>query len=79
MKWSEVRTMYPDKFVKFEVIDYHTIDNRRYVDEISLIRVINDSNEALKEFSQCKEGQFVYSTNNVEVIIEEVRYSGIRY
>lgn len=32
----------------------------------------------MKEFSQCKEGQFVYSTKNEQVAIEVVKYIGIR-
>lgn len=78
MKWSEVREIYPDKFIKFEVLNYDTIDNKRYVDDIAVMKVIKDSKEAMKEFSQCKEGQFVYSTNNEQIIIEVVKYIGIR-
>jgi len=78
MKWSEVRELYPNKFVKFEVLNYDTNDNIRYVDDIAVIKVIKDNMEAMKEFSQCKEGQFVYSTNNEQITIEVVKYIGIR-
>lgn len=78
MKWSEVRELYPDKYVKFEVLDYNTVDHKRYVNDIAIIKVIADSKTAMKEFSQCKEGQFVYSTKNKQVAIEVVKYIGIR-
>ncbi|HOJ10071.1 MAG TPA: hypothetical protein PK733_05700 [Clostridiales bacterium] len=78
MKWSEVRKLYPDKFIKFEVINYDTMDNKRYVKDIAVIDVIDDSKIAMKEFSQCKEGQFVYSTKNEQIVIEVVKYIGIR-
>ena len=78
MKWSEVRELYPNKFVKFEVLNYYTHDIKRYVDDIAVITVINDGMDAMKEFSQCKEGQFVYSTQNEQIVIEVVKYIGIR-
>lgn len=78
MTWSEVRELYPNKFIKFEVLSYSTLDNRRLVDDIAIIKVIGDNREAMKEFSQCKEGQFVYSTTNEQVVIEVVKYIGIR-
>lgn len=28
MKWFEVRELYPDKYVKFEVLDYNTVDHK---------------------------------------------------
>lgn len=78
MKWAEVRKIYPNKFVKFEVLEYNTVENKRYVDDIAVIKVIDDGKEAMREFSQCKEGQFVYSTKNEQIIIEVVKYIGIR-
>jgi hypothetical protein len=78
MKWSEVRELYPDKFIKFDVVEYNTVDNKRYVDDINIIKVIDDGKEAMREFSQCKEGQFVYSTKNEQIVIEIVKYIGIR-
>ena len=78
MQWSEVRKQYPNKFIKFEVLDYHTIDNKRVVDEVSIIKVIEDSKEAMQEFSNCKEGQFVYNTRHEKVVIDVVKHIGIR-
>lgn len=42
------------------------------------LALIEDNKEAMKEFSQCKEGQFVYSTNHEQIVIEVVKYIGIR-
>ena len=33
MKWQEVRELYPNKFVKIEVIKSHIVDEKEYVDE----------------------------------------------
>ncbi|TYQ18130.1 UNVERIFIED_CONTAM: hypothetical protein Cloal_0539 [Acetivibrio alkalicellulosi] len=78
MKWSEVRQIYPNRFIKFEVLDYHVVDSKRYIDDLSVIKVINDGKEAMKEFSQCKEGQFIYSTKNEQIVIDVVKHIGIR-
>ncbi len=74
MKWDEVRAMYPESFVKFEVLDSHVIYNKEYVDDVAVIKAMTDGKAAMKEFISCKEGQFVYSTKNEKVIIELVKH-----
>jgi len=78
MKWPEVRKIYPHKFIKFEVLDYHIVDNKRVVDEVAIIKVMDDAKEAMREFSQCKKSQFVYNTKHEKVIIDIVKHIGIR-
>jgi hypothetical protein len=78
MKWSKVRQLYPDKYIKFEIQDFHTIANKKYVDDVSISKIINDDKEAMKEFSKCKEGQFVYNTKHDEIILDVVKHMGIR-
>lgn len=78
MKWSEVRGLYPNKFIKFEVLDYHVDENKRYIDDLVVLKIIDDGKEAMKEFGQCKEGQFIYSTKNEHIVIDVVKHIGIR-
>lgn len=78
MRWKEVRELYPNQFVKFEVIESHKEDNKEYVDEVAVIKAIFDGREAMKEFVKCKLGQLIYSTRNEELIIELVKQIGIR-
>ncbi|SHK44866.1 hypothetical protein SAMN02745163_03828 [Clostridium cavendishii DSM 21758] len=78
MKWQEVRELYPNQFVKFEIIESHQIDNKEYVDEVAIIKAIKDGKEAIKEFTKCKNGQVVYSTKNEELVIELVKNIGVR-
>ncbi|MGI6308913.1 MAG: hypothetical protein ACOX1X_10050 [Dethiobacteria bacterium] len=78
LEWSEVRKLYPHKFIKFEVLDYHIEDNKRVVDDVAVIKVIENSREAMREFSQCKESQFVYNTKHEKIIIDVVKHIGIR-
>ncbi|NMM65459.1 hypothetical protein HBE96_23050 [Clostridium sp. P21] len=76
MKWEEVRKLYPNQFVKFQIIESHIIDDKKYVDELAFIKAMTDGEEAMKEFRNCKEEQFVYSTKNEQLVIQLVkRYS----
>ncbi|BCZ44895.1 hypothetical protein psyc5s11_09620 [Clostridium gelidum] len=31
MKWQEVREMYPNQFVKFEIVEHHEDEKTKYV------------------------------------------------
>ena len=78
MKWQEVREMYPNQFVKFEIVEYHEYEKTKYVDEVAIIKAIKDGREAMKEFTKCKNGQLVYSTENESIVIEKIKHIGIR-
>lgn len=73
MKWSEVRELYPNQFVKFEIVESHEDEQYKYVDDVAVIKAIKDGHEAMREFTKCKNGQLVYSTSKDEIIIEKVR------
>lgn len=34
MKWSEVRNLYPNSFVKLEILESHIQNEKEYVDEV---------------------------------------------
>jgi hypothetical protein len=78
MKWEEVRALYPDKFIKLEIIESHIVDQKEYVDEVAVIKAISDSKEAMKEFIKCKNRQVIYSTKNKDFVIDIVKHIGIR-
>lgn len=78
MTWGDVRKLYPDQFVKFEIIESHIINNKEYVDDVTVIKAVTDGKEAMKEFVHRKEGQFVYSTKNEALIIDLIKHVGIR-
>lgn len=65
MKWQKVRELYPNQFVKSEVLESRAaIGNKEYVDDVEVIKAVLDGKEAMKEFVNCKLGQLVYSTKN---------------
>ena len=78
MTWKEVRETYPNQFIKFEIVESHTEDSKEYVDEVAVIKAKKKKKEAMREFIDRKEGQFVYSTKNESVVIELIKHVGIR-
>lgn len=49
MLWSEVKEHFPAHWLLIEAIDATTIDNKRIVEQLSVINVFNeDSKEALR-------------------------------
>jgi hypothetical protein len=73
MKWNEVRELYPNQFIKFEIVEYHADEKTKYVDEVTVIKAIKDGREAMKEFPKCKNGELVYSTENESIVIEKIK------
>ena len=63
MKWSEVRTLHPNKFVLLEKLKEHIDGNYKYIDEVALIDVIDNDKEASDLLVRCKGDRFVYHTS----------------
>ncbi|WIV11556.1 hypothetical protein [Proteiniborus sp. MB09-C3] len=78
MTWDEVRKLYPDQFVKFKIVESRIEENKEHVDEVAIIKAIQDGKEAMKDFIQRKEGEYIYSTKNEKIIIDLVKHIGIR-
>lgn len=70
MLWQEVRTVYPDQYVLLEILDSHTVDNIQFVNEVALVRAIQDPSEATKELLKCKDNNIVYHTGQEKIAIE---------
>lgn len=78
MQWEEVRKIYPDQYVKMQILTSHTEENTKYVDEVALIQAIQDPKEATQELLRSKEGTIVSHTSNVELKIELRTLRGLR-
>ncbi|MGG6312410.1 hypothetical protein [Paenibacillus macerans] len=70
MQWQEVRTVYPDQYVLLEILDSYMEDNIQYVEEVALVRAIQDPSEATKELLKCKDNNIVYHTGQEKIAIE---------
>jgi len=78
MKWQEVRETYPDQFVKMQVLNYRIIENKKYIDEVAVIKPLKDGKEATTELVHSKDDVLVYHTKNEEIIIEIRNITGFR-
>ncbi len=70
MQWQEVRNTYPDQYVLLEILKSHTKDNTQYVDEVALIKAIQDPDEATRELLKCRNNNIVYHTGQQKITIE---------
>jgi hypothetical protein len=78
MKWEEITKTYPDKFVKLQILESHMVGNKKYIDEMAVIKVINDSKEATKELVHAEDNTIVYHTGNNNVFVEVKNIRGYR-
>ena len=56
MKWEEVRNLYPNQYVKLNILDFYLEDDKKIVTDVALINVIEDSKLATKELLKSKRG-----------------------
>jgi hypothetical protein len=80
MKWEEVRKIYPNRFVKVQILESHMDGNVRKIDDMSVIKAFNDSKEATRELVRAKDDVLVYHTanENIEVVVKQIfGYRGI--
>lgn len=70
MKWQEVRSLYPNQFVLLKILKYHTIENKRYIDDMAVVKAINDPKEATKLLVNGEADDLVYHTKNEEIVVK---------
>jgi hypothetical protein len=78
MHWEEVCNIYPDQYVKLKILTSHTERNTKFVDDVALIRTIQDPKEATQELLSSKDGVIVSHTSNEELKIELRTLRGLR-
>ena len=78
MKWEEVRKLYPDQYVKLNILDFYLEDDRKIVTDVALINVIEDSKLATKELLKSKGNTIVYHTGSDKIVIELRTPTGLR-
>jgi len=77
MKWKEVRKIYPNQFVKLEVLDSHIEADKKYIDNVAIKGTIEEK-DATKELINCTDNAIVYHTNNKEITLTIRKRIGLR-
>ncbi len=78
MKWEEVRRLYPDRFVKLQVLESHIDGNQKYIEDMAVIKAFEDNKEATKELVRSQGDILIYHTGNEEIVVEVRNIKGYR-
>ena len=78
MKWNEVRKIYPDRFVKIQILDSHVQNNIRYIDDMAVIQAFEDEKEATRELVRAKDEILVYHTGKEKIEVPIKQMFGFR-
>lgn len=82
MLWNEVRKTYPNKWIVFDSLKQHEEDNKLIIEEVAIIEVFDDINNAFKcyrifhrkdktrelSFGNTKDEVLVYETKMIRLI-----------
>lgn len=80
MKWHEIREKYPNKFVLLKTLKSHVHGDKKIIDDVALVKIIENSKEANKLLIRCKGDTFVFHTSKEELaltIVQNLVYRGI--
>ena len=77
MKWDEVRTIYPDQFVKVEILQSNKLDDKEVISEVAVIGPVRDE-DATHELLSSKNNTLIYHTSNDKVILKIRKNIGLR-
>jgi hypothetical protein len=83
MKWEEIRTYYPKKWLLIEAIKAHSEANKRILDDIAVINVFSNSKTAMRSYIHLhhenpKRELFVVHTDKKTLDITIRKWLGIR-
>ena len=70
MKWIEIRENYPNQWVKLHILASHESDNKEYIDDMEVISVIINEEDATDELVNCDDKEIVYHTTREEIFSE---------
>jgi hypothetical protein len=77
MKWSEVRKIYPNQFVKLKVLSSYIESGQEFIEDIAVIKPVSDE-LATKELLRSKGDELVYHTANENIVLEVRQDVGLR-
>ncbi|MGE8205994.1 hypothetical protein ACQKP0_15715 [Heyndrickxia sp. NPDC080065] len=77
MKWSEVRELYPNQFVKLKVLSSHIKNEQEMIEDVAVIKSASDE-MATKELLKSKGDELVYHTLHANIVLEIRQDVGLR-
>lgn len=77
MKWNDVRTLYPDQWVKLRILSSHKEHDYLYIDEMEIIQPISSDKEATHELVSCKDNNIVFHTSHNTIRTKIIKNMGL--
>ncbi len=77
MKWDEVRKLYPDQWVKLEVLHSHTDNDYLYIDEMKVIQTIENDKTATLELAKSTGNSLVFHTSHDTIKTKLIKNMGL--
>lgn len=78
MTWEEVRKIYPNRFVKMQVLIGRIENDIRFVDEVAVITAFDNNKEATLELARAKNDIIVFHTSKEKIEIPIKKIFGFR-
>lgn len=69
MKWEEARNLYPNQFIKLEVLKSHIENDAEYVDDVAIISPVSEQ-DATRELLKSKDNLLVFHTSKENIILK---------
>lgn len=80
MKWNEIREKYPNQFVLLKALKSHVEGGKKVIDDVALVKLIENPKEANELLVRSKGDTFVFHTSKDELaltIVQNPVYRGI--
>lgn len=77
LKWDEVRKLHPNQWVKLKVLDSHIDEDYLYIDEIEVIRTIEDDKTATMELTKSTGNNIVFHTSHEMIKTKLIKKFGL--
>lgn len=82
MRWQEVQKRFPNEWVVLEVINAHSDDGYRYIEEVVVVDKFENSLEAMDSYEKLRKDQpqreYCFFHTSRENLVARERYMGIR-
>lgn len=83
MKWSNVRDIYPNRWVLVEALATHSNNHQRTIEEMSVVSEYDDPKDAWASYKKLHLSEptrelYIFHTGNVYIEVIEQPFTGIR-
>ena len=83
MKWHEIRKQYPGQFVLVEALKAYSRDNKRYIEDMTVVDCYEDTKKAWEEYKRYRLESparefYILHTSKEKVEVLEQSFIGVR-